>query len=183
MDPYYYNDLKEELEGLFLQEKREHLEEIQAEMTCELEELESNLANVNRMLAEVENEVNVGYKKELNMALGTVVAAYDGKYQLLPNNTLDIEGLQFRFTRYCWEESKLNVDIEGRKFIVQVRDFQKDFDALLKAILPEARPSEKKFVMVMKDGDEMSAVVKHVAEQLISAAEKIQEMAKEYGVG
>ncbi len=185
---YYYNpmakfeidELKDELEGLSLQEKRERLEDVQSEINSEIEELESNLADVSSLLSEVEEEVNISYNKEIRTALETVVAAHDGKYPILLNNTLDVEGLRFRISRYCWDESRLHVDIDSRKHIVRIRDFQKDFDALLKTILPEAYPSEKKFVVILKDGDDVPSVVQHVGELLISVAPQIEEMAKEY---
>ncbi len=75
---------------------------------------------------------------------------------------------------------KLNVDIEGRKHIIRIRDFQQDFNALLKTILPDAYPSEKKFVVILKEGDDVPAVVQNVVELLISVAPQIEEMAKEY---
>ncbi len=180
MSTYDINELKDELVGLSLQEKRERLEDIQAEIDSEMEELEAASSEVSSLLADVEEEVNVGYDKELLAALKEVAVAHNDQYPQLPNNTLDIEGLHFRFFRYCCEESKLNVDIEGRKHIVRVRDFQKDFDALLKTILPDAYPSEKKFVIILKDSEDISAVVKNVAEKLISVAPKIKEMAGEY---
>ncbi len=180
MSTYDIEELKDELEGLSLQEKREHLESVQAEIDSEIEELETASSEVHSLLSDVEEEINIGYNKELQEALKEVVAVHDGKYPILLNNTLDIEGLQFRFSHYCWDESKINIDIEGRKHIVRVRDFQLDFDALLKTILPEAYSSEKKFVIIMKEGDETSAVIKHVAEQLISVAPQIIELRKEY---
>ncbi len=174
------DELKNELERLSLQEKRERLEDVQSEITSEIEVLESSLADVSTLLSEVEEEVIISYSKEIRTALDAVVAAHDGKYPLLFNNALDIEGLQFRFSHYCWDEGKINIDIEGRKHIIRARDFQKDFDALLKTILPNAYPLEKKFVVILKDGDDSSAVVKHVVEKLISVAPKIKEMAEEY---
>ncbi len=182
MSTYDIDELKDELEGLSLQEKRERLESVQAEIDSEIEELETASSEVHSLLSDIEEEINIGYNKELQAALKEVVAAHDGKYPILLNNTLDIEGLQFRFSHYCWDESKLNVDIEGRKHIIRVRDFQKDFDALLKTILTEAYSSEKKFVIILKEGDDISAVVKNVAEKLISVAPKIKEMAKEYNL-
>ncbi len=180
MSTYDFEEIKDELEGLSVEEKRERLEEMQAEFICEIEELESSLAATNRLLSEIEEEVNNGYNKELETALKEVCAAHNDQYPLLPNNTLDVEGLQFRFSHYCWDESKLHVDIEGRKHIIRVRDFQKDFDALLKTILPEAYPSEKKFVIIMKESDDTSAVIKNVAEKLLSIASQIKDMAVEY---
>ncbi len=183
MSTYDIDELKDELEGLSLQEKRERLENIQSEISNEIENLESSLADVSTLLSEVEEEVNISYSKEIRTALAAAVSPHGDKYSIILNNTLDIEGLQFRFSHYCWDEGKLHVTIEGRKHIVRVRDFQQSFDALLKQILPEACPSEKKFVMVIKDGDDVPSVVQHVVEQLISVAPQIQEMAKEYRFG
>ncbi len=183
MSTYDIDELKDELAGLSLQEKRARLEDAKSEITSEIEALESSLADVCSLLSEAEEEVNVCYNKEISTALKEVVAAHDGKYPILLNNTLDIEGLRFRFSHYCWDEGKLHVTIEGRKHIVLIRDFQSDFDELLKTIIPDARPSEKKFVMVLKDGDDVPSVVQHVVEQLVSVAPKIQEMAKEYRFG
>ncbi len=177
------DELKDELEGLSLQEKRVRLEDAQAEISSEIEELEASLADVSTLLSDVEEEVNISYSKEIRMALAAAVSPHGDKYPILLNNALDIEGLQFRFSHYCWDEGKLHVTIEGRKHIVRVRDFHSDFDELLKTIIPDARPSEKKFVMVLKDGDDVPSVVQHVVEQLISVAPQIQEMAKEYRFG
>ncbi len=180
MSTYDIDELKDELEGLSLQEKRERLEDVQSEITSEMEALESSLADVSTLLSEVEEEVNISYNKEIRTALEAAVAPYGGKYPLLFNNALDIDGLQFRFSHYCWDESKLHVNIEGRKHIVRVRDFQQNFDALLKQILPEAYPLEKNFIIVLKEGDEVPSVVKHVGEKLMSIAPQIQGLAKKY---
>jgi len=150
MSIYNIDELKDELVGLSLQEKRERLEDIQAEIDSEIEELEAASSEVSSLLANVEEEVNSGYEKELLAALKEVAVAHNALYPLLQDNTLDVEGLQFRFSHYCCDESKLNVDIEGRKHIIRARDFQKDFDALLKTILPNAYPLEKKFVVILK---------------------------------
>ncbi len=180
MSTYDIDELKDELEGLSLQEKRERLEDVQAEISSEIEELEASLADVSTLLSDVEEEVNISYSKEIRMALAAAVSPHGDKYPILLNNTLDIEGLQFRFSHYCWDEGELHVTIEGRKHIVRIRDFQKDFDALLKTILPEAYPSEKKFVIILKDGDNATDVVKHVVGQLVSVAPQYEKMAKEY---
>ncbi len=180
MEKYEIDELKDELEGLSLQEKRERLEEIQSELISEIEELEAASAEVGNLLSDVQEEMNKKLEQEINTALENVVASHEGKYPLLPNNTIDVEGLQFQFSHYRWDEGKLQVNVEGRKYIVQVRAFQQAFNTLLKTTLPNAHPSEKNFVMMQKEGDDLSAVVKHVAKQLISVAPEIKEIAKEY---
>ncbi len=96
MTTYDIDKLKDELAGLSLQEKRARLEDVQSEITSEIEVLESSLADVSTLLSEVEEEVNISYNKEIRTALDAVVAAHDGTYPILLNNTLDVEGLRFR---------------------------------------------------------------------------------------
>jgi peptidoglycan hydrolase CwlO-like protein len=90
MKKYDISELEAELEGLSLLEKKSHLENVQNDIESEIEELETAKDEVEDLLSDVENQINEGYKSEIATALKGISSDV---CMLLPDNTLDIEGL------------------------------------------------------------------------------------------
>jgi hypothetical protein len=95
---------------------------------------------------------------------------------LLPDNTLDIEGLKFGFYRFCEDDDTLHISISGRKSIVNTGDFNAEFKAFLQPILPDAKYKDMRISINFTEKTDVKALVKEIAEKLIAEAPKIAEM-------
>lgn len=177
MKKYDISELEAELEGLSLLEKKSHLENVQNDIESEIEELETAKDEVEDLLSDVENQINEGYKSEIATALKGISSDV---CMLLPDNTLDIEGLKFGFYRFCEDDDTLHISISGRKPIVNTGDFNAEFKAFLQPILPDAKYMDMRINIRIDDKTDVKALVKEIAEKLIAEAPKIAEMGGRY---
>lgn len=177
MKKYDISELEAELEGLPIWEKKSHLENVQNDIESEIEELETAKDEVEDLLSDVENQINEGYKSEIQTALKGIPSDV---CKLLPDNTLDIEGLKFEFYRFCEDDDTLHISISGRKPIVNTGDFNAEFKAFLQPILPDAKYKDMQICIHIDDNSEVAALVKGIAEKLITEAPKIVEMGGKY---
>ena len=177
MENYDINELEAELEGLSLQEKRESLMTVQNDIESDIEELETAYNEVEEMLSDVEYRINESYKSEIADALKGISSDV---CTLLPDNTLDIEGLKFGFYRFCEDDYTLSISISGRKPIVNTGDFNAEFKTFLQPILPDAKCKDRQISIRIDDKTDVKALVKEIAEKLIAEAPKIAEMAGKY---
>ena len=177
MKEYDISELEAELEGLSLLEKKSHLENVQNDIESEIEELETAKDEVEDLLSDVENQIDEGYKSEIATALKGISSDV---CKLLPDNTLDIEGLKFEFYRFCEDDDTLHISISGRKPIVNTGDFNAEFKTFLQPILPDAKCKNMQISINLTDKTDVKTLVKETVEKLIAAAPKIAEMGGRY---
>ena len=116
MEKYDFSEIESTLEGMSLHEKIEYLEEVQDDISTEIDNLESVRVAIGELLDDVVKQVCDNYRKEIFMVLNDIMAVYQGGIcALLPDNTLDISGLLFRFYRYSEMDNQLFIDIQGKK--------------------------------------------------------------------
>ena len=87
-----FEDLKDNLEGLALQEKKIKLEEFQSEVEDEILSLQTISSEVDDMLGNVLDELGVVFKNEIQAALEEIVSASQNEFMALEESTLDTEG-------------------------------------------------------------------------------------------
>lgn len=177
MSTYDISEIEAELEGLSLLEKKSHLENVQNDIESEIEELETAKDEVEDLLSDVENQINEGYKSEIATALKGFSSDV---CMLLPDNTLDIEGLKFGFYRLCEDDDTLHISISGRKPIVNTGDFNAEFKTFLQPILPDAKYMDMRINIRIDDNRKVATLVKGIVEKLIAEAPKIAEMGGRY---
>ncbi|MBO4587303.1 MAG: hypothetical protein J5711_00160 [Bacteroidales bacterium] len=177
MENYDIGEIETELECLSLQEKRERLKNVQNEIESKIEELEAAKDDVNDLLSDVEDHINDNYEAEIYTALKGISS---DACKLLPDNTLDIEGLKFGFYRFCENDNTLNIYINGRMPIVNTGDFDAEFKAFLQPILPNAKYKDRQLSIRIDDNREVATLVKGIVEKLIAEAPKIVGLGGKY---
>jgi len=175
MKKYDISELEAELEGLSLLEKKSHLENVQNDIESEIEELVTAKDEVEDLLSDVENQINEAYKSEIQTALKGIPSDV---CMLLPDNTLDIEGLKFGFYRFCEDDDTLHISISGRKHIVNTGDFNAEFKAFLQPILPDAKYKDMQISIRIDDKTDIKPLIKETAGKLINHYPKIAQMGK-----
>lgn len=175
---YDIEEIKSDLEELSLREKLEKLEEIQEEIQAEIDDLESSLSEVDDMISDINMQIDEGYSVEIDSALKSVASACQPSIcSLLPDHTLDIEGLCCRFLHFSGNDNQLLITFNGRKPIIRVNDFCAEFKEIIKPLLPEAHLDNMEMTIMLTEETDAGMVIKDVAEKLISVAPAIAELA------
>lgn len=175
-----FEDLKDNLEGLSLQEKKIKLEEFQSEVEDEILSLQTISSEVDDMLGNVLDELGVVFKNEIQAALEEIVSASQNEFMVLEESTLDIEGLRFIFKRFALEDKYLRVYVKEKIYSYRTRDFQIDIDKFIREIFPEATLRDCEVTFTLKNSDDISTMIKYIVTTLLSVRDKIKELAVEY---
>ena len=175
-----FEDLKDNLEGLSLQEKKIKLVEFQSEVEDEILSLQTISSEVDDMLGNVLDELNVVFKNEIQAALEEIVSASQNEFMVLEESTLDIEGLRFIFMRFALEDKYLRVYVKEKIYSYRTRDFQIDIDIFIREIFPEATLGDCEVTFTLKNSDDINTMIKNIVTKLLSVRDKIKELAVEY---
>ena len=179
MEKYDFSEIESTLEGMSLHEKIEYLEEVQDDISTEIDNLESVRVAIGELLDDVVKQVCDNYRKEIFMVLNDIMAVYQGGIcALLPDNTLDISGLLFRFYRYSEMDNQLFIDIQGKKAVINTGDFNAELSTLIKHIFPAASYNNLKITITNET--DFPTLLKNAVEKLINNAPQFANLAVKY---
>lgn len=184
MGTYDIEEIKTKVEGMSLREKIEYLRDVQGDIMNEIEELESVESEVEELLSDAEEQISEKYDSEIGVALSDVIDAHPGEAcTLIPNITLDIAGLRFCFIFWSGEGfNQLSIAISVRKHIIRTGDFNAEFGDVVKQMFPEAKYRNMSFDFNLATEADAIPLVKEIAEKLLSINQKIEDLARKYGV-